>query len=84
MVRHGDLSEDRASDTRGLFAELSLTRYPHAPLADRSWALRDNLSAYDAAFVALAEVLGAPLVTCDAALAAASGHRARIELFAGR
>ena len=64
------------------FAELSLIRYPHERLADRVWELRHNLTAYDGVFVALAEALGAPLVTCDARLAAAPELRAEIELFA--
>ena len=61
---------------------LAMTRYPHDPLIARVWQLRGNLTAYDACYVALAEALGAPLVTCDAKLAAAPGHRARIELVA--
>jgi predicted nucleic acid-binding protein len=58
-----------------------IRRYPHTALLDRIWALRHNLTAYDAAYVALAEALGAPLLTCDARLAAAPGHTARIECF---
>lgn len=46
-----------------------MTRYPHAPLLGRIWALRENVTAYDAAYVALAEALGVPLVTRDARLA---------------
>lgn len=60
---------------------LDLTRYPHEPLVSRVWQLRGNLTAYDASYVALAESLAAPLVTCDGQLAAAPGNRARIELF---
>jgi len=55
-------------------------RHSHLPLLHRIWELRHNLSAYDAAYVALAEVLEALLVTRDRRLAASSGHRARIEL----
>jgi predicted nucleic acid-binding protein len=80
---NGDLSDDRAADVRTDFAELALVRYPHEELGDRIWELRHNLTAYDAAFVSLAETLGAPLVTCDGRLATAPGHVARIELFAG-
>jgi predicted nucleic acid-binding protein len=61
-------------------ADLRLQRYPHDLLLPRIWDLRDNLSAYDAAYVALAEALDAPLITRDRRLAAAAGHRARIEL----
>jgi predicted nucleic acid-binding protein len=61
-------------------ADLDLTRYAHDDLLPRVWALRHGLSAYDATYVALAEALNAPLLTCDARLAGASGHHARIEL----
>jgi len=84
MTLRGEIGEERAADARSDYAELTLARYPHEPLNDRVWELRDNLTAYDATFVALAEALGVPLVTCDAPLAAAPGHRARIELFAQR
>jgi predicted nucleic acid-binding protein len=61
---------------------LDLTRYSHDVLVPRIWQLRGNFTAYDAAYVALAESLRSPLVTCDRRLAAAPGNRARIELFA--
>src|SRR5690242_16563318 len=64
------ITEERAADTRSDFADLLLLRFPHEPLGDRVWELRHNLSAYDATFVALAEALSAPLITCDARLAA--------------
>jgi predicted nucleic acid-binding protein len=80
LVRRGALSADRADNARHDYAMLRLTRYPHLPLLERVWQLRDRLSAYDAVFVALAELLDAPLVTCDAKLAAATGHEARVEL----
>lgn len=82
QVHRGELSIDRATDIRSDFADLPLTRYPHEPLNDRIWELRENLTAYDASFVALAEILGAPLVTCDAALASAPDARRLAELFA--
>jgi predicted nucleic acid-binding protein len=81
LVTTARLTEDRAADARTDFADLTIVRYPHHPLADRVWALRHNLTAYDATFVALSEALGVPLVTCDARLAAAPGHQARVELF---
>jgi len=81
MVRREQLSAERAHDARTDFAELTLVRYPHEPLNDRVWELRENLTAYDATFVALAEALDVPLITCDARLAAAPGHRAHIELY---
>ncbi len=78
----GELSDDRVSDARLDAVELRIKRYPHRPLLVRAWQLRDNLSMYDAVYVALAELLEAPLVTCDARIAAAPGHDAEIELFA--
>lgn len=60
---------------------LDLVRYAHDSLVPRVWQLRGNLTAYDAVYIALAENLEAPLVTCDGRLAAAPGNRARIELF---
>jgi predicted nucleic acid-binding protein len=57
-----------------------LTRYTHEPLLQRIWELRHNMTAYDAAYVALAEALNAPLITCDARLSKAPGTRATIEL----
>lgn len=81
LVSTGKLDEDRADDARDDFADLMIARYPHEPLADRIWALRHNLTAYDAAFVSLSEALGAPLVTCDGRLATAPGHSAEVEVF---
>jgi predicted nucleic acid-binding protein len=81
LATTGDLTQDRAEDVRSDFSELSITRYAHHPLTERMWVLRHNLTAYDAAFVALAEALAVPLVTCDSALASATGHQADIQLF---
>lgn len=81
MTMNGAISDERAMDARSDFAELTLVRYPHQPLSDRVWALRHNLTAYDATFIALAETLDAPLITCDARLASAPGHTAHVELF---
>jgi predicted nucleic acid-binding protein len=84
MLRRGQISPDRAHDARTDYAELTLVRYPHEPLNDRVWELRENLTAYDATYVALAEALDVPLVTCDARLAAAPGCHARIRLYDNR
>jgi predicted nucleic acid-binding protein len=81
LIAARELTEDRAADVRSDFADLAIVRYAHHPLADRMWELRRNLTAYDAAFVALAEALGASLVTCDGRLARAGGHQAQIEVF---
>ena len=76
----GQMDAERSEEALQDLADLPLNRYPHDVFAFRIWALRQNLTAYDAAYVALAEALGAPLITRDAALARAAGHRARIEL----
>ena len=61
-------------------ASRPLRRYPHDFLLPRVWELRSNLTVYDAVYVALAEALGAPLLTRDRRLAAAPGHHAQVEL----
>lgn len=76
----GDLSSQRAEEALEDFMILGVFRYPHEVLLPRVWELRHNVTAYDAAYVALAEALSAPLLTRDARLAAAPGHNARIEL----
>lgn len=76
----GELAAARGREALTDLADFPLRRYPHDMLLPRVWALRRNLTAYDAAYVALAEALGAPLLTRDQRLAAASGHRAQIEL----
>jgi len=81
LVARGELSTDGAFLARRDAAEMSMTLYPHALLLERAWQLRDALSTYDAVYVALAELLPAPLVTCDARLARSTGHSAEIELF---
>lgn len=59
---------------------IRIERSPHLPLLARCWELRHNLTVYDASYVALAELLGAPLLTGDARLAAAPGIRCDVEL----
>jgi predicted nucleic acid-binding protein len=59
---------------------LDLQRHSHEGLLERAWALRPNLTSYDAMYVALAEALDATLITCDAQLARASGLGARVEV----
>ena len=77
----GELSDSRAIDARGDFRDLPLVRYPNVALSDRIWQLGHNLTAYDATYVALAETLEVPLVTCDRRLIDAPGHAAHVELF---
>jgi predicted nucleic acid-binding protein len=76
----GDMRVERGREALEDLADLSLRRYPHDVLLPRVWALRDKLTAYDAVYVALAEALGAPLLTRDRRLANAAGHRARVEV----
>ena len=75
------VSIHRADEAVRDLLDLRITRYPHLVLLPRVWQLRHNLSAYDAAYIVLAEKVGAALVTRDARLASASGHAATVELF---
>lgn len=70
------VAEQALSDLRALGIEC----YEHLPLLPRVLSLRDNLTAYDAVYVALAEGVGAPLLTCDTKVASAPGHRAEVLL----
>ncbi len=79
-VTAGAITASRGQEALRDLLDLPLTRYPHDLFLGRIWELRDNLTAYDAVYVALAEALGAPLITCDRKLAAVPGHRARIEV----
>ncbi|MEO8504888.1 MAG: type II toxin-antitoxin system VapC family toxin [Acidobacteriota bacterium] len=71
-VRAGQAMED--------FIELPIHRHAHERYVPRIWELRFNLTAYDAVYVALAEVLGVPLLTRDRKLTATAGHEATVEL----
>lgn len=79
-TRAGAVDESRARAAVGDLESLEVERYAHRAFARRIWELRDNLTPYDAAYVALAETIGVPLVTFDAALASAPGSRCPIEL----
>jgi predicted nucleic acid-binding protein len=76
----GELSEVRGQMALTDLADMAITRYAHDRLLTRVWQLRDNLTGYDAVYVALSEALGAPLVTRDRRLALASGHHAAVEV----
>ena len=80
LVRTGELSAARAAGTIADLADFDLHRHPHLDLLTRAWKLRDNVTAYGAMYIALAEALDAPIVTCDTPLAKAPGHRAQIEV----
>jgi predicted nucleic acid-binding protein len=77
-ARTVELGNDRAEQALLGFADMQLHRHPHDVLLRRIWELRHNWTAYDAAYIALAEALDAPLITRDRALASKSGHRARV------
>ena len=76
----GRVAAARCQDALDDLQDFSLRRYQHDVLLARVWELRQNLTAYDAAYVALAEALDATLLTRDRRLAAAPGHYARVEL----
>ena len=80
LVREGTISATRAEGAIQDLLDLRITRYPHSVLLPRIWQLRHNLSAYDAAYVALAEKLNATLLTRDTGLATAAGHAATIDV----
>jgi predicted nucleic acid-binding protein len=72
-VRRGEMSDERAQQALGLLIDSDIDRFPIAPLVAHAWALRHNVSSYDAFYIALARSLRCPLLTCDRALARAPG-----------
>lgn len=80
LLRSGAVDAVRGEGMLQRLASLSIERFPHTPLLPRIWELRDNLTAYDAAYVALAEALDVPLLTLDARLANAPGLRCSVVL----
>jgi predicted nucleic acid-binding protein len=78
----GIVNEEHGQSSLTLFRALVIARHPVAPFIGRMWALRHNVSSYDAGYVALAESLGLPLITRDRRLAHSSGHAATIEYIA--
>jgi predicted nucleic acid-binding protein len=81
LVREGTLARKRAEEAMEDLIAVRVTRYAPVLLLNRIWQLRQNLTAYDAAYVALAEELEAPLITRNQKIAAAPGHTATIEVF---
>jgi predicted nucleic acid-binding protein len=81
LVRETVISAQRGEEAIQDLMDLRVTRYPHLVFLSRIWQLRHNVSAYDAAYLTLAEKLDATLVTRDARLASASGRALAIELF---
>jgi predicted nucleic acid-binding protein len=82
LLQRKEVTLDRAEHAFDDLSNLVIERHEHRSLILRVWQLRDSLTAYDAVYVALAEALDAPLLTCDAKLAGAQGHQAKIELVA--
>jgi predicted nucleic acid-binding protein len=83
LVASGYASPARADDALTDFRALSIERYPHEPLIPRAWALRENLTPYDAVYLALAEALserGAPLLTADQRLARAARKHGSVDV----
>lgn len=72
-VRRGEMSDERARQALRLLIDADIDRFPIAPLVLDAWALRHNVSSYDAFYIALARSLECPLITCDRALARAPG-----------
>lgn len=79
LAARGEIPDERAAVALGHWFALDVERYPHTPFLERIWKLRDNYSAYDAVYVALAEALQAPLLTADQRLAGSPATSARIE-----
>ena len=79
VIRH-ELSADRAGAALADLDDLALELFPTLALRDRAWELRDNMTAADALFVALAERLGEPLATKDAGLASAAETHADVSV----
>lgn len=81
LTRAGRVPAVRAEQLLADLVALRVIRYPHYIFLSRIWQYRDNLSAYDAVYVALTEALGATLITRDARIASAPVHAGAIELF---
>jgi predicted nucleic acid-binding protein len=77
---HGGLDERRAELARTDLREIPIRRYTHVPFLERVWALRQDVTVYDAVYVALAETLRCPLLSADVRLAGAAGIECEVEL----
>jgi len=78
--RAGDLSPRRGAEALEDFGAMRIERYSHEPFLGRIWEMRHNATAYDGAYIALAEALEAPLVTRDVRLSSVPAHAARVEV----
>jgi predicted nucleic acid-binding protein len=75
-----DITPERGNEALEDYIDFPIVRYPHEPLLPRVWELRNNLTAYDATYISLAELLKAPLITCDYKIAGAHGYSAAVEV----
>src|SRR5262249_48447862 len=82
LVQLAELDGARAEQALDDCDALVVHRHAHNDLLPRIWELRDSVTAYDGAYIALAEALDAPLVTCDAKLGRSHGHRAKVDVIA--
>jgi predicted nucleic acid-binding protein len=80
LVSLKEITAPRGKQALDDHVALNIKRAEHKDMLERIWSLRDSVTAYDAAYVVLAEILNCPLITCDAKLARSHGHKARIEL----
>lgn len=80
MVQLRNITAARAEQALEDFGDFLIERHAHVELLPRVWQLRESVTAYDAAYLALAEALEAPLLTCDAKLARSRGHSVKVEL----
>jgi len=80
FVRTNTIDEPRAFQAFADLEALRITRYPHQLLLPGVWALRNNVTAYDASYLVLAELLDAKLITCDAAQATVPRYEHRVDL----
>jgi predicted nucleic acid-binding protein len=81
MVLRGEARREEAAELVRDIRDAPVLRVGHRHLVDRVWELRDDVTAYDASYLALAEAVGVPLLTCDARVSRAGGHHAEVELY---
>ena len=82
FVRRGEIDAPRALQAFADLDDLGVVRYPHRMLIERVWSMRDDATAYDAAYLALSLELGATLLTCDAALASVPARGLKVDVVA--
>ena len=82
LAARGEITSERARDALADLTDFPIERHAHDLLLERAWQLRDNVTFYDGAYIALAELLDAEVLTCDARLARSPGIEARIRVLA--